>query len=223
MELQPVRIVAVSYLTILLSLTVHEYAHGWMAYRLGDDTAKRQGRLTLNPIVIIQHHTMGALIFPLIGSLFGMPFGWASCPVNLANVRRDVSLRRANFLISIAGPMSNVLLAIIAGLTLVGLSAAGLMFSGGMGGAEEPIKMLLYYMILLNVLLALFNLLPVPPLDGYSVLESMVSRSQEHILKFLREYQMILFIVVLMYGGRLFAPVIQYVVRVFIDLARSVA
>lgn len=223
MHVQPIRIVAVSYLTILISLTVHEFAHAWMANRLGDDTPRRHGRLTLNPMVIIQNYPVGALIFPLIGSLLGTPFGWAACPVDLSRVRRDVSMRRAEFLVSVAGPVSNILLALLAGGIYVGLAAGGVLYGGGGGAAVDAISMLLQYMILLNVLLALFNLLPVPPLDGFSVLSSMLSRSQEHILRFLREYQMILFIMVLMFGGRLFGPVISYVTGVFMALAASVA
>lgn len=225
MNITPIRIVAVSYLTLLISLTIHEFAHAWMADRLGDDTPRRNGRLTLNPITIIQSEPLGALIFPLASSLlFGGIFGWASTPVNVSRVRRDISMRKAQFLISVVGPLSNLMLVVISALALIGLHAGGLQYPDGpLGSASEPVMMFFYQMVFINVLLGLFNLLPIPPLDGFEVLRSMLSRGQEKIIDFLVEYRMVLFLMVLIFGGRMLGPIITYVTGFVITLARSVA
>ena len=132
-------------LIILVSLTVHEYAHAWMAYRYGDDTAKRMGRLTLNPLA---HITLfGTIIMPLIAH-----FGWAKpVPVDFS-----VLTKRQMFNVAAAGPAVNLLLAVVlAGVFHIVRRAA--------------VPMLDYFVslaVFLNLLLAVFNLLPVPPLDG---------------------------------------------------------
>jgi Zn-dependent protease len=129
----------------LVSLTVHEYAHGWMAYRYGDDTAKRMGRLTLNPLAHIS--LFGTIILPLIA-----PFGWAKpVPVNFA-----VLTRSQLFKVAAAGPLANMSLAVI----LTGL------FHLLHLQAIPPLANFLLLAILFNLVLAVFNLLPIPPLDG---------------------------------------------------------
>jgi len=152
------------YLVVLLpSLTVHEFAHAWSAWRLGDDTAARMGRLTLNPIAHID--PVGTLLLPLLG----VPIGWAKpVPVDPANFRRGVKMSTGDLLVSIAGPISNLLLALL-GTVVFGLF---LRFSGV--APDRAIVELLSFFVLLNVGLAVFNLLPVPPLDGSHVLGSFV-------------------------------------------------
>ena len=146
---------------MLLSLTVHEYAHAWTAARLGDDTAERLGRLTLNPIPHID--PVGTLLLPALSVIFpGMPFfGWARpVPVDPTRFRRDVSMGAGMALTALAGPASNVLLAF--------LSAAlfGLGYRFGVLVDQPAIRALLGSMMTLNLVLAIFNLVPIPPLDG---------------------------------------------------------
>lgn len=144
---------------LLISLSIHEAAHAWAADRLGDPTARQLGRLTLNPAAHID--PIGTLLLPAIAIFTRLPIiGWAKpVPVNLHHLRHP---RRDFMYIAAAGPISNLLQAVLFAV------AARLAFPGGIeqGFAGE----LLLQGIFLNVLLALFNLIPVPPLDGGNVL-----------------------------------------------------
>ncbi|HEU0093585.1 MAG TPA: site-2 protease family protein [Vicinamibacteria bacterium] len=153
-----------TYVVLLFSLSFHESAHAWMAWRLGDDTAKNLGRVSLNPIVHID--PIGTLLFPLIQIFTNVPLlGWAKpTPYNPANFRRDVSMRKGHMLVAAAGPVSNFLLALLfTGILLVIIK---------LGLVDSEQDFLLHLMTLgieLNVLLAVFNLIPIPPLDGSKV------------------------------------------------------
>jgi Zn-dependent protease len=153
-----------TYVVLLFSLSVHESAHAWMAWKLGDDTAYRLGRVSLNPIVHMD--PIGTLLFPLIQIFTSVPLlGWAKpTPYNPANFRRDVSLRKGHMLVAAAGPVSNFLLALVFTGVLVVLVRGGLVQS-----RDNFLLTLAVLGIQLNVLLALFNLVPVPPLDGSKV------------------------------------------------------
>jgi Zn-dependent protease len=145
------------YVVLLFSLSVHESAHGWMALQMGDDTAARQGRVTLNPLSHID--PVGTVLIPLLQIFWGgVPLlGWAKpTPVGAQNFQR---LARGHVLVAAAGPVSNVILAV--------LFTAGL-FLGLRSGAREsePVMALLNTGVQMNVVLALFNLVPLPPLDG---------------------------------------------------------
>jgi len=150
---------------LVLSLTVHEFAHAWSAWRLGDDTASRMGRLTLNPLAHID--PIGTFLLPLLG----IPFGWAKpVPINPARFRRGVRMSTGIALTAAAGPLSNVVLAVVCtvayGLLLRFAPDAVTMGSGT--------RELLLMMIQLNVALAIFNLIPVPPLDGSRVVDGLM-------------------------------------------------
>ncbi|MEZ4316351.1 MAG: site-2 protease family protein [Myxococcota bacterium] len=143
---------------LILSLSVHEWAHAWMAFRLGDDTAMLQGRLSLDPLVHID--PVGTVLLPL----FGVPIGWAKpVPVNPMRFRK-VSASLGMALVAAAGPASNLALAMLAfGVHTV--------LPGG------PVRDAVFGMVFLNVALAVFNLLPIPPLDGSRIADHWMPRS----------------------------------------------
>ena len=150
---------------LILSLTVHEWAHAWSARRLGDDTAERLGRLTLNPLVHID--LFGTILLPLLG----IPFGWAKpVPVDASRFRRSVPVRTGMLLTAAAGPLSNFALAVVATAAIGVMNrVAPLQAVPGTAGRE-----LLEVFVYLNVVLGLFNLIPVPPLDGSRVADGLM-------------------------------------------------
>lgn len=149
---------------LLFSLSFHESAHALAALKMGDDTAQREGRITLNPIAHID--PLGTVVFPLMQMFTGLPFlGWAKpTPYNPANFRRDVSLRKGHIVVAAAGPLSNFLLALVfaAGFFL-------LVRAAGVTDSENPLIRIALAGIQMNIVLAVFNLVPIPPLDGSKV------------------------------------------------------
>lgn len=198
-----IRTVVVGFLAIVISLVVHEYAHAWMANRLGDDTAKQQGRLTLNPLVLMRNYPIGSVVAPILGAFSGFLFGWAATPVDLGKVRRGIDIRKAEFLIAIAGPASNVLLAIAS----VGLYAIAVR----QGAWAQPVVHLAVMLSMANVIFAVFNMLPIPPLDGFTVLASRAPDSWRPALDFLNQYSLMLFIALIMFGGQIFQPFMRLI------------
>lgn len=159
--------VVISLIVILISLTFHEYSHAWMANYLGDPTAKKMGRMSLNPLVHID--PVGTVILPLILSVLGMgAFGWAKpVPVNPANLHRP---RRDDALVSAAGPLANLMLAVGGSIAI-----RGVVMSGSDSDAMTFVLTILFILIRVNILLMLFNLLPIMPLDGSGVVQFFLS------------------------------------------------
>lgn len=155
---------------------VHEYSHGWMAYRLGDPTAKNAGRLTLNPLVHID--LIGTVILPLFLLLTsGIFIGWAKpVPYNPYNLSDK---RYGSLKVGLAGPASNILLAVLLGFLLRLFTAYYPMFAG----VFPPIFFeLIGFIVYINIFLALFNLLPFPPLDGSKIFEDLFPRYRMQIV-----------------------------------------
>jgi len=150
---------------LILSLSVHEFAHAWSAWRLGDDTASRAGRLTLNPLVHLD--PIGTVLLPLLG----IPFGWARpVPINPARFRRGVRMSTGIALTAAAGPLANVVLAVACTVSF------GLLirFQPQLAMPGSGTRELLLIMIQLNVALAVFNMIPIPPLDGSRVVDGLL-------------------------------------------------
>jgi Zn-dependent protease len=205
----------VTYLILLvLSLTVHEFAHAWAAWRLGDDTAALAGRLTLNPIPHID--PLGTLILPLLG----VPFGWAKpVPVNPSRFRRDVSMSTGDIITSAAGPLSNLLLAVLAAVALGVLArfAPGVVHNGS--GAFEFLRGLMF----VNTALMIFNLLPIPPLDGGHVAANLVPYRWRGAWEQFARIAPFALIAVIFFGRSIISAPIQFVVGGLWQLVVAIA
>ena len=188
-----------SFIVLVCSLSFHEAAHAWMADRLGDPTARNLGRLTLNPLAHVDW--IGTVLFPLVAMSTGAPLiGWAKpVPVDFRNLRSP----RGDFaLVALAGPASNLVLAV--GLVLVRTLIVAT--HPQPGGTADLVSDVLVQAILLNVLLAVFNMIPVPPLDGSNVAIGILPPSAGRLFMAMRPWGFIL-LYVLMLSGVLWAIV----------------
>ncbi len=161
---------------LLFAVTVHEVAHGYVAYRMGDSTAKMAGRLSLNPIKHLD--LFGSLILPLVLKLTGSPviFGYAKpVPVNFANFR---DYRKSTIYVASAGVLANFLLATISGILFQTLSHFQFLWHPSFfRPLVQDLYSMLYYSVVINLVLAIFNLIPVPPLDGSKILAMILPSS----------------------------------------------
>ncbi|QQS45978.1 MAG: site-2 protease family protein [Acidobacteriota bacterium] len=167
-------VIIIWFAVFLLSLTVHECAHAWAAERSGDPTGRYLGRITLNPIPHID--IFGTIVFPLIAMITGgWMFGWAKpVPFNPMNLR---DRKMGEIMIALAGPFSNILLAVLCIVLYKVIIGGSALSAGFSGGFNQPIAMMLQIGIYLNIILAVFNLIPVPPLDGHHVLRNLLPDS----------------------------------------------
>ena len=200
----------ITFAVLLVSLTVHEAAHAWSADQLGDPTARLLGRVSLNPAVHVD--PIGTIVFPLVALLTNIPvLGWAKpVPVNTRNLHGH--WKRKYMVIAAAGPASNIAMAVIAAVV------ARLLPIGDADGAAGPMSQFLQTAVLINVLLAVFNMVPVPPLDGGNVLAGLLRGSAAEFYDRVRPYGfMILY--GLMFTGVLAAiitPPARFILRILL-------
>jgi len=192
-------------MTVLVaSLSVHEAAHAWAANQLGDPTARRLGRLSLNPAVHVD--LVGTLLFPLVAISTGLPLiGWAKpVPVDFRHLR---SPRRDFALIAAAGPASNILLAVLGAAVFAAMNSAETLREGSLL-AEGVLRF-----VLLNVLLAVFNMVPVPPLDGGNVLLGVLPAAGAAMVDRIRPFGFILLYALMLTGvlSAIMRPVQRFV------------
>jgi Zn-dependent protease len=180
--------VSIIFVPIMFAVVCHEVAHGFIAWHFGDPTARMMGRLTLNPIKHVD--LMGTIIVPvlLILSHSGILFGWAKpVPVvfeNLRNPKRDM------IWVAAAGPITNIILATLSAFALRAIIAFTNPAASGSPQAMfiEPVVLMLAYSVYINLLLAIFNMLPIPPLDGGRVMVGLLPRQQSNALSRLEPY-----------------------------------
>ncbi|MGW6662586.1 MULTISPECIES: site-2 protease family protein [Peribacillus] len=168
--------------SLLIAFTVHEFSHAYVAYKFGDPTAKNEGRVTLNPISHLD--PIGTLLILIAG------FGWARpVPVNRFHFKNP---KLAGVLVSFAGPFSNLLVAILGFLIFYGLLAAGV-------GPDLPLFVQPFFEVLinLNILLFVFNLLPLPPLDGYRIVQDLVSADLRAKMTQYEQYGSLIFLILI--------------------------
>lgn len=187
--------IGLSLAVLIVSLTVHEAAHAWTADRLGDSTARMLGRLSLNPLVHVD--PIGTVVFPLMALATGVPLiGWAKpVPVDFRNL---VSPRRDFAIIAAAGPISNLLMATVGAMVFAAVYQGGDQLGRLASGA--------LFFTMINVLLAVFNMIPVPPLDGGNVLMGVLPSPLAAVIDRVRPYG-IFVLYALMFSGVLFRVV----------------
>lgn len=194
-------IIAISFIiALLIGLTIHEASHAISAYRLGDDTAKLLGRTSLNPLVHLD--AVGTIFLLLVG------FGWGKpVPVNPNKLKKPI---RDEIIVALSGPISNIVLALFFGIILRFFNQY---FS-------NPLILLITIIIAINLRLAIFNLLPFPPLDGSKILQIFIPLNQ--YLK-LQQYSMIILVFIFIFGGSFFYTLItipaDYLYKLFVGTA----
>jgi len=197
--------IVIGFIVLLFSLTVHEMAHAWTADRLGDSTARRLGRVSLNPLV--HADPIGTILFPLIAMISNVPLiGWAK-PVPVS-VRQLGSPRRDYMIVAAAGPASNLLMAIAASLLLTALPVSPVVI--GEPNVTAPVASFLSLAVRLNVLLAIFNMLPIPPLDGGNVLSGLLPRPAATVFNQLRPYGFLLLYALILTDGYYYLVITPY-------------
>lgn len=198
-------------LVILFSVVIHEVSHGYVAESLGDPTARLAGRLTLNPIKHID--LFGSIIVPLILVLIpgGIVFGWAKpVPYNPFNLKDP---KKGGALIALAGPLSNFLIALV-------FAVFYRFFAGApdLSGSFALLEPLIRWVVLINIVLGVFNLVPIPPLDGSKVLFGFLSSRFNNIQLALERYGMFILLFFIFFAIQIISPVIFFIFRLFVGL-----
>jgi Zn-dependent protease len=214
--------IAVWLVPLIIAIVFHEVAHGLVARRLGDPTAESKGRLTLNPFRHVD--PFGTVILPMLLAISHAPvFGWAKpVPVNYARLRNP---RRDMVLVALAGPGMNLLLALVG----TALLAATIMVSdGAQRGAAAIVAANALNFVLINIFLAVFNLLPVPPFDGGHVVEGLLPRPLAASFRKIGRYSLFVFVILLLVLpaispkadviNRLVSPIVDQITRLFLGI-----
>ncbi len=184
---------------LIMSVVIHEVSHGYAALALGDPTAKYQGRLTLNPISHLD--PIGSFLVPLIGYFAGgFIIGWAKpVPFNPYNLRNQ---RWGEAIVAIAGPLSNISLAVIFGVII--------RFASGYGISNQSFLSLAGYVVLINITLAIFNLIPIPPLDGSKILFAFLPYRWQRVREYFEKYGLILVFIFIFFLWQVMSPVVSF-------------
>jgi len=196
-----------------MSVVIHEVSHGYAALALGDPTAKYQGRLTLNPIPHLD--PIGSFLVPLLGYFAGgFIIGWAKpVPFNPYNLRsiRGLPAQAGEALVAIAGPLANIALAVVFGLII--------RFSAGTVLMSQSFLNLASYVVLINITLAIFNLVPIPPLDGSKILFAFLPYKWQNIRQSFEKYGLILVLIFVFFFWSILSPVIGHLFSLLTGVA----
>lgn len=193
-------------IVIIVSIVFHELSHGYVAYFLGDPTAKYAGRLTLNPLKHLE--VFGSVLVPVLTyALGGVVFGWAKpVPYNPYNIKN----KYGEVLIAIAGPISNFLIALVFALYFRSM---------GIDAIYEPAGQLALLIVLVNVTLGIFNLIPIPPLDGFKVFTGLLPYNFRYIKEYI-EKNIILFIIIFIFGfSFIMDPAVGFLFKILTGVA----
>jgi Zn-dependent protease len=205
---------------ILVAFPVHEFCHAWAAYMLGDSTARWQGRLTLNPIV--HFDPFGGIVLALTALLqTGFFIGWAKpTPVNPYNLRHG---RRGEAMVAALGPVSNLAMALVAVVPLR-LVWADPALAGAIQAsfAAALVNNVVIWFVVINAILFLFNLLPIPPLDGWKIVGGLVSARLAYQMRQVEQYGFLVLLAIILLGGRQLGALLGGLIGLFIGEARLV-
>lgn len=192
-------ITIISIAILVISVILHELSHGYVADKLGDPTPRLQGRLTLNPLKHLD--PVGSFIVPLITSFAGFTFGWAK-PVEY-NPYNLKDKRKGEFLIALAGPVSNITVALVFGM-IIRIVASG-------ATEMTPFLEITSYIVIINIILAVFNLIPIPPLDGSKLFFAFLPQQYGRFRMIMEMYAPIMVLIVVFFLWQIISPIVPFI------------
>ena len=200
---------------ILVAFPVHEFSHAYAAFRLGDSTARWQGRLTLNPVA--HFDLIGGTLLALGAVLGGFLIGWAKpTPVNPYNLRNG---RRGEALVALAGPLSNLVLAVAVAIPLrIILASPDMLFTIGTNDAAFFVVGIVEFFMVINIVLMIFNLMPIPPLDGWHVLLALVDPRTAYTLRRYEQYGFLVIMLLIISGAPFLGGLVDLIERILLGI-----